>query len=96
MEFKNEDCTFTIPDRPTVKQQLKWFGAAMGYNKEDTWIRNWEGAKQLIQTWQCDILPDYQIDLDTITDPSQREIVIFVGLETVKFMNLLEDIPKNL
>ena len=95
MEFKSDDCTFTVPDRPTVKQQLKWFGAAMGHDKADTWLRNWEGAKQLIESWKSDILPDYKIDLDTITDPSQRELIIWVGLEVVKLMNALEDIPKN-
>lgn len=95
MEFTFEQNKFTVPDRPTVRQQLKWFGVAQGYEKSDTWIRNWEGAKQLIQTWESDVLPDYKVDIDTLTNPSQREVIIWAGAQVLMYMNSLEDIPKN-
>jgi hypothetical protein len=96
VEYKNALATFTIPDRPNVRQQLQWFGAVTGVDPSLTWVRHWAGAKVLIQSWQSDVLPDYKTDLDTISDPSQRELILWVGLEVVKFMNALEDVPKNL
>ena len=97
MEYKNEalKTTFTIPDRPNVRQQLQWFGAVTGADPSMTWVRHWEGAKVLIQSWQSDIIKDHKIDLETISDPTQRELVLWVGLEVLKVMNALEDIPKN-
>lgn len=95
MEFKRDDCTFTIPDRPTVRQQLAWFGAAGGRDPSDVYDRYWEGAKQLIQTWQCDALPDYKVSLDEISNPSQASVILWAGVAVWRFMNELEDIPKN-
>lgn len=96
MEFKNDKCTFTVPDRPTVRLQMQWYGAAGGIDGATTWVRYWEGAKQLIQNWKCESMPDLNaIDLDVLTNPSDREILIWAGLQVLQHMNSLEDIPKN-
>lgn len=95
MKFEREECTFEIPDRPTVRQQLLYFGAAGGVDKNDAMLRYWEGAKQLIQKWDCKVMPDYKISLDDLTDTSPTQIIIWAGLEVLQFMNKLEDIPKN-
>jgi hypothetical protein len=95
MQFKNDNCTFEIPDRPTVRQQLMFFGAASGVNPNDAMLRYWEGAKVLISKWESKVIPDYKISLDDMTDPTQAQIIIWAGLEVLKFMNQLEDIPKN-
>lgn len=94
MEIKREKFTFKIPDRPTVRQQLQYFSAASG---EASLIRYWEGAKALIEpkSWQSEALPNYDVDLDTVTDPSVTNVLIEAGLEVLKYMNTLEDIPKN-
>lgn len=95
MEFKRNDCTFTIPDRPTVRQQLAWFSAAGGRDPNDVYDRYWEGAKQLIQEWQCEAISDFKISLDEISNPTQTNIILWAGIEVWRFMNKLEDIPKN-
>lgn len=95
MEFKNEHCTFTIPDRPTVRMQMRWFGATQGRAKEDYLVRYWEAAKVLIEKWDCAAMPDYTVDLDTLTDPTQTSVCIWAGLQVFQFMNELDDVPKN-
>jgi len=95
MKFEREDCTFEIPDRPTVRQQLLFFGAASGVSSNDAMLRYWEGAKALIVKWESKVIPDYKISLDDMTDPTQAQLIIWAGLEVLKFMNSLEDIPKN-
>jgi len=109
MEFKREnpECTFTIPDRPTVRQQLEYFSRTAGFGGEELLFRYWRGAIALIQTWKCDALEVKTVkqkgappilefpDLDTISNPSQRDVIIWAGLQVQGFMNQLEDIPKN-
>jgi len=97
MDFKHEKglCSFSIPDRPTVRQQMRWFAAASGSEETESIERYWMGAQQLIQTWTCESLPDYKVSLDEISEPTQTSIMIWAGLEVLKFMNALEDVPKN-
>jgi len=95
MKFERENCTFTIPDRPTVRQQLEWFSAASSQDQNDKLARWWEGAKALIETWECKVLPDLHSDIDTLSDPSQTTVIIWVGTQVLNFMNSLEDVPKN-
>lgn len=96
MEFSRSDCKFTIPDRPTARQQMAWYNAHAGRDKHQQIARNWEAAKELIQTWDCEKLPVLEkVDLDAITQPSHVDILIWAGSEVYRFMNELEDIPKN-
>lgn len=95
MEFSNDKVKFTIPDRPTVRQQMRWFGAVSGGDKNETYIRYWEAAKTLVQTWESETIPDYKIDIDTEANPTQTHNLIWAGLQVLEFMNNLEDIPKN-
>lgn len=97
MEFANKELgvKFTVPDRPTVRQQLAWLGAAAGRNPEDLFDRYWAGAKALIQSWECEALPDYKVELDAISNPTQTSVIVWVALEVRNHMNALEDLPKN-
>jgi len=96
MEFKRDDCTFSISDSLTVRQQLAWFSASSGRERNDSLIRYWEGAKQLIVKWDCPLMPDYKkIDLDLLTDPRQTSIIIWVGIQVMMYIDKLEEIPKN-
>lgn len=92
MEFTRDEYKFTIPDRPTVRQQLEYFSAGASLPLA---LRHWEGAKTLIQSWECKLLPDYRADLDTITNPAVTSLIIQAGAEVVRFMNSLDDVPKN-
>lgn len=92
MEFKRDECTFTIPDRPTVEQQLHYYSAP---GDENTLLRFWEMAKALIQTWECSVLPDFKTDLSTLDSPTVTSVIIWAGIEVKKYMSELDDIPKN-
>lgn len=92
MEFNKPDYKFTVPDRPTVRQQLEYFSAGAGLPMA---LRHWEGAKTLIQSWECEKLPDHKVDLDTISDPAATTIIIAAGADVVRFMNSLDEVPKN-
>ena len=95
MEFKREDCTFTIPDRPNVRQQMRYFSAAATVTPELRMERFWAGAVQLIEKWECEVIPDYKVDIDSLTDPSQATIMIWAGMKVKEHMDNLEDMPKN-
>lgn len=92
MEFAGEHYKFTVPDHPTVRQQLEYFSAGAGLPMT---LRHWAGAKVLIQNWESDKLPDYKTDLDTITDPLVTTLIIKAGIEVMQFVNDLEKVPKN-
>ena len=97
MKFEREDkkCTFEIPDRPTVRQQLQYFSAAAGAAGNDMLVRLWYAAVPLMTAWECEAMPDKDINLDEVSNPSQTDVIIWAGLQARTFMNSLEDIPKN-
>ena len=94
MEIKSDQYgyKFEIPDRPTVRQQMEYLSDAAG---EALLVRFWLAAKTLITKWQCEKLPDFDIDLDKLNAPSVTMILIDAGLQVKNFMDALEDIPKN-
>lgn len=95
--FANEKlgCSFDVPDRPTVRQQLAWFGEVQEAQGKETFARYWEGAKTVMENWQCEALPDPQVSLDAMDNPSQARIVMWVGGVVMLHMAKLEDVPKN-
>jgi hypothetical protein len=97
MNFTNDQlgCSFSVPDRPTVRQQLQYFALVKESRGKEQFERMWEGAKALISDWKCEALPDFQASLDDLTDPTQAQIVIWAGLQVLGHYNRLEDLPKN-
>lgn len=97
MKYENErlGCSFEVPDRPTVRQQLEWYGEMAQAKGKDQFVRHWEAAKTLISGWECAALPDPKASLDQMTNPSQTQVVIWAGTQVLMHMNRLEDVPKN-
>lgn len=97
MEFSREDpkARFTIPDRPTVRQQLAYVSLTSGANDAEIVERFWEGAQPLIKEWECEALPKRDADLDELTDPSQTTVILWVAMGVRGHMNSLEDIEKK-
>lgn len=97
MKFERDEpkCSFEIPDRPTVRQQLEYFSATAGAAGNQMLIRFWAGALQLVTKWECEALPDYKTGLDDMTDPKQADIIIWAGIQVKNFMSTLDDVPKN-
>lgn len=97
MKFEREEpqCSFEIPDRPTVRQQLEYFSATAGAAGNQMLIRFWAGATQIITKWECEVLPDYKASLDDLTSPKQTDIIVWAGVQVRNFFNTLDDVPKN-
>lgn len=97
-EFVNQEhhCRFTLPDRPTVRQQLAYYAATRAARAgHDEYAVYWEGARALIQTWDCPALPDPAASLDELTNPEQALVVLWAGLMVRAHINGLENVPKN-
>jgi hypothetical protein len=92
---ENPSCIFTVPDRPTVRQQMEYFSATAGAAGSQILTRYWLGAKVLIQDWKCDELPKFDVDINSIDNPSQTEIMIWAAMQVKAHMDGLENIPKN-
>lgn len=98
MEFTNDDpkVRFTVPDRPTVRQQMRYADVAvMQGNNFTAW---WRAASVLIEDWECDLIPalDKANELmDKETNPKITEILTWVGMKVKEHINALEEIPKN-
>ena len=98
MEFQRENpkCRFAIPDRPTVRQQMEYFGLASRSNEKDMFIRYWNGARALIipPSWECEIVA-LDADLDSITDPRATEVMLWAGTQVMIYFSKLEELQKN-
>ena len=99
MEFTKEkpDCTFALPDKITVRQQLAYFSASSSVDQAQFLERSWEGAKAIIipQSWKCAIMPDMNANLDDLTDPAVADVILWAGMRVREHMNGLEALPKN-
>lgn len=97
MKFERDEpkCSFEIPDRPTVRQQLEYFSATAGTAGNQMLVRFWAGAMQLLSNWKCEVMPDHKTNIDELTNPSQTSVIIWAGLQVKGYMDALDDIPKN-
>ncbi len=95
MEYKSEnpDVCFTVPDRPTVRQQLDYHSKLA--IEGGFYVKLWQAAQTLIDEWECGSLPDRDIDLDAETNPAVVDVIQWVGIRVNVHVNELENLPKN-
>lgn len=87
---------FSLPDKLTVRDQVAFYSAVGDAFGEPTWIRYWYGTIPIIETWECDVIPEPgNLDMDEETDPQIAEIIVWVGARTFEHMQGLGRIPKN-
>lgn len=101
-EYSNDSLgvKFTLPDAPTVGQQLRYKGRvySAGYFTDDVYLRMWLGFLGLFDNWECDYISDpKEIDPEKETRPKVADVMMWVGNITAKHMNELEAeaVPKN-
>lgn len=96
-EFADEErgVRFTLPDKITVRGQLRYFGALNDPELEGSYERYWEAAKALIENWKCKLVPDINIDLDKITDPEITGVILWAGRQVMAHFGELEKVSKN-
>lgn len=94
-ERTNPEVSFDLPDTITVRQQLAYFGAAASIpGTKEMFLRYWDGAKQLIRNWKCDLFP-LDGDLDNVSDPLVTQAVVWASMEVKRRMDSLDELPKN-
>lgn len=98
-EYHNDELGFrlTVPDRPTVRQQLEYRSLVAFGERKDVYARFWDGARALITKWECEAMPDKNADIDKMDDPRVADI-IFAACNTISgHMSRLEaeTVPKN-
>ena len=97
MEYTNEKlgCSFGVPDRPTVRQQLAYWSNIRAFEEDaPTIIRLWLGVAGIVQDWACEALPDPKTSLDDIDNPTQTLVVQWAALQVFSHFNKLADLPK--
>lgn len=97
MEFVRENpikVRFTIPDRPTVRQQMAYYSEVTGTIRSVHIERLWLGTKALIQEWECELF-NHDVDLDKVDDPRIVDIMIWAAISVRDHINKMSEIPKN-
>jgi hypothetical protein len=94
-EFENDllKCKFKVPDHPTVRQQLAWY-SELGFTQPSR-EQYWNAAKAILYDWECEALPDPQVNLDSIENPNQTLIIMWTGSQVLVYMDALNNLPKN-
>lgn len=96
MEFsrQNPSARFSVPDRITVRQQLTYYSEAR-VALRPLFERLWAGALPLITNWECEVMPDPQTDLDSISATTVTQVIVWAGLEVKGYLDSLDEMPKN-
>ena len=95
-EFKDKErgVRFTLPEKINVRDQLRYFDGLADDEVSDL-ERYWLAAVAIIQDWECEKLPDRNIDLGELHDIDVTGIVIWTGTTVLNYMNRSEGTPKN-
>ena len=96
--FENEELglRFTVPEHPTVRQQLQWRASTGSGEIDDIYLRLWRGVRKLIGEWECEAVPDpAALNIDEVTNPTVTRIVAWACEQTNLHMTGLEDVPGN-
>ena len=97
MEFSREkpSVKFSIPDRPTVRQQMAYYSAITNAKEGLSYFeRLWHGTRVLIADWQCADF-DKDVDLESVDNPSILDVMIWASTQVRDHLNKIADIPKN-
>ena len=96
MNYEKDGNKFSIPDRPTVRQQMRYFSTVQWADNPQRMELHWEAARELITEWYSERLPVLEeIDIDALSDPSDLNVLVWAGAQVAVYMTRLEDVPKN-
>lgn len=92
--------SFKLPAAPTVMQVLRYDSRRFETGGDaPAFVVLWECAKTVISDWQCELLPDMKVDLDTLPHSEnlarQARIIEVVGIAVSGWRNGLDSVPKN-
>lgn len=95
MEFINErlGCRFTIPEKITVRDRLRFLSATALAIDDNYVIRAWQGIRPLIVEWECEHAPDHAaIDVES-ENLVIADIIFWVTNATIGAINPSGSVP---
>jgi hypothetical protein len=100
MEFKDDTLGYrcTVKDSLTALDLLTYDSVRMEKLGNPSLIVLWEMAKVLIDEWECEIFPNYRVDLATVNGEHTTQIVKIlrqVGVSVSAWRRSLDEPPKN-
>jgi hypothetical protein len=97
-EFENKDLNvkFSVPESMSVREYLRYISATTSFSEDfEEYARYWEGAKQLIDEWECELIPDINKSIDEMHTLDQTNIVVWVGIQVKLHVNAIGNAEKN-
>ena len=97
MEYKTEGCSLTVKDTITVRDQLRYSSeVAFTLDIADRIVAWWEGAKLVIEKWECEQIEDYKtFDMDKSTNPEHARLIAWAATTVWSHMAQLKEVPKK-
>jgi hypothetical protein len=98
VEFATKDyggARLVVPDEPNVLQLINSDSGRYVAKETGAILILWEMAKPLIIEWECDALPDMNIDLSEATDPRAAKVIEWAGTVVSAYRRSLDSVPKN-
>lgn len=95
MKYTHGETTFTVPDNPTIRQQLAYDSAIQLDNGgTPTFERLWLAFKTLVQDWKSDVIA-LDVDINEVSNPEAAALIEYAGLMAWRQMLELKQVPKN-
>ncbi len=100
MELKDEQLGYqcTVKESITALDLLTYDSMRLQFGGSPSFIILWEMAKTVIDKWECEIFPDFRIDLATVNGENTAQIVQIlrqVGVNISEWRRSLDEPPKN-
>lgn len=89
------DWSLEVPDNPTVIQIVRYDSALMSARDDPAFLALWNAAKTVITKWECAVMPDITVNLNTLTGLDTALVVEGVGVSVSAWRRALDTVPKN-
>jgi len=96
MELKNEslEVRLVVPDRPTVREILRYDSQVdFGYGRQ-MYERLWEAAKTIISEYKCPHVA-LDIDIESAATDQVAKVIHWVALAVFSYRQQLDELEKN-
>lgn len=89
--------SFTLPDTPTVREQLKIDSRmALLFSVDDWYLVYFQAINHVINDWECEKVPNPKdLLVENETDPDITAIIVWTCKTVQDWRNNLGNVPKN-
>ena len=96
MKIENSELqtSFEVPDKPTVRDVLRYDGAVDALQGSDLYERLWSGVAVMASDWQSERVA-LDADLGELHDMGAVDVIKWAGLVVFSHVQQLKRTPKN-